>query len=107
MISSFVKKKGKKADQMLRAEEQVPDWIMQGMEAVEKAPSALNAQPVEFQGRMESSRPMLRLKTDLKRSIWGSQSFILNWEQKSRILGTGKRSRIPIFIENKNRMDDR
>ena len=49
MISSFVKKKGKKADQMLRAEEQVPDWIMQGMEAVEKAPSALNAQPVEFQ----------------------------------------------------------
>ena len=49
MISSFVKEKRKKADQMLRAEEQVPDWIMQGMEAVRRAPSALNAQPVEFQ----------------------------------------------------------
>ena len=48
MISSFVKKKGKKADQMLKTEEKIPDWIMQGMEAVEKAPSALNAQPVEF-----------------------------------------------------------
>ena len=48
LISSFVKKKGKKAEQMLKADEKVPDWIMKGMEAVVKAPSAMNRQPVEF-----------------------------------------------------------
>lgn len=48
MISSFVKKKGKRAEQMLKTDDNIPDWIIQGMEMVEKAPSALNAQPVEF-----------------------------------------------------------
>lgn len=48
MISSFVKKKGKRAEQMLKTDDDIPDWIIQGMEMVEKAPSALNAQPVEF-----------------------------------------------------------
>lgn len=33
---------------MLKADEKVPDWIMKGMEAVVKAPSAMNRQPVEF-----------------------------------------------------------
>lgn len=74
MISSFVKKKGKKADQMLKTEEKIPDWIMQGMEAVEKAPSALNAQPVEFRWKDGKFTAHVRSKMDLKRLIWGSQS---------------------------------
>lgn len=48
VISSFAKRKRKKAVDMLQSDEQVPDWILEGLEAVEKAPSAMNKQPVEF-----------------------------------------------------------
>jgi hypothetical protein len=38
----------KSIEQMYTAEGDVPDWFLQGMRAVQKAPSAVNLQPVLF-----------------------------------------------------------
>jgi len=44
-------RKTKTAEQMYNAEGPVPEWFMSGMEAVQKAPSAVNRQPVTFSYR--------------------------------------------------------
>lgn len=41
-------RKVKPKEEMFTSDEQVPSWFLQGMEAVQKAPSALNKQPVMF-----------------------------------------------------------
>ena len=41
-------RKPKTAEQMMSADAPVPDWFLAGMRAVEKAPSAVNRQPVLF-----------------------------------------------------------
>lgn len=62
MISSFVKKKGKKAADMLKADETAPEWILKGLEAVEKAPSAMNGQPVKFLWKNETLKAHVEVK---------------------------------------------
>lgn len=83
MISSFVKKKGKTAEQMLKADEKVPDWIMEGMEAVVKAPSAMNGQPVEFVWQDGKLRACVEVKNGFEEIDMGIAK--LHFE-----LGTGK-----------------
>ncbi len=41
-------RKSKTAEQMYTSDAPVPDWFLSGMEAVRKAPSAVNRQPVMF-----------------------------------------------------------
>lgn len=83
MISSFVKKKGKTAEQMLKSDEKVPDWVMEGMEAVAKAPSALNAQPVQFQWQNGKLSACVEVKNGFEEMDMGIAK--LHFE-----LGTGK-----------------
>jgi len=47
-IRGITHRKTKRAEDMMAATGDVPDWFMAGMRAVEKAPSAVNAQPVRF-----------------------------------------------------------
>ena len=47
-IRGVTHRKTKRAEDMMSAAGDVPDWFMAGMRAVEKAPSAVNAQPVRF-----------------------------------------------------------
>lgn len=83
MISSFVKKKGKKASDMLKADEKAPDWILEGLEAVEKAPSAMNSQPVEFLWQDEILKAHVEVKNGFEEMDLGIAK--LHFE-----LGTGK-----------------
>jgi nitroreductase len=48
MIRNMTHRKTKSAEEMYTADSPVPDWFTQGMKAVEKAPSAVNRQPVLF-----------------------------------------------------------
>ena len=48
LIYGVTHRKTKTAEQMMSADAPVPDWFMAGMEAVQKAPSAVNRQPVLF-----------------------------------------------------------
>lgn len=48
MVHQMVAGKSKSVEQLLRSEEKVPDWIIEGVRAVQKAPSAANRQPVRF-----------------------------------------------------------
>jgi len=48
LIYGVTHRKTKTAEQMMSADTPVPDWFMAGMEAVRKAPSAVNRQPVMF-----------------------------------------------------------
>ena len=47
-IRGLVHRKTKTAEAMSTSDGPVPDWFMRGMKAVEKAPSAVNRQPVMF-----------------------------------------------------------
>lgn len=49
MVHQMVAGKSKSVDQLLRSEETIPEVILNGMRAVQKAPSAANRQPVRFQ----------------------------------------------------------
>ena len=49
MIRSIVHRKTKSIEEMLNATGPVPDWVYDGMRAVQKAPSAVNGQPVHFE----------------------------------------------------------
>ncbi|MCL2818393.1 MAG: nitroreductase [Actinomycetia bacterium] len=42
------RRKSKTIEEMMVSDEAVPDWFISGMEAVQKAPSAINRQPVTF-----------------------------------------------------------
>ena len=48
LLSKVSKRRSKTVDEMLTFEGEVPGWVLEGMQAVVKAPSALNAQPVRF-----------------------------------------------------------
>ena len=49
LIHGITHRKTKKAEEMVASNDPLtPDWFMQGMRAVQKAPSALNRQPVMF-----------------------------------------------------------
>lgn len=48
-IYKMVHRKSKSIEQLYTSEGTVPDWFIQGMKAVQKAPSAMNQQPVQFQ----------------------------------------------------------
>ncbi len=48
LISKLAHRKTKSIEELSETEGVVPDWFIAGMEAVQKAPSAVNAQPVLF-----------------------------------------------------------
>jgi len=48
LIYSITHRKSKRSEEMLESDSPVPDWFMRGMEAVQKAPSAIHRQPVIF-----------------------------------------------------------
>lgn len=48
LIHRIIHRKAKAAEQMFKADGQVPEWFMAGVRAVQKAPSAVNRQPVIF-----------------------------------------------------------
>jgi len=48
LIYGVTHRKTKTIDQMIDIDAPAPDWFMRGMEAVQKAPSAVNKQPVTF-----------------------------------------------------------
>ena len=47
-INSLTHRKTKPIEEMIEASTSVPEWFMNGMRAVQKAPSAVNRQPVIF-----------------------------------------------------------
>ena len=48
LISKATHRKTKTIEEMMKSEGEVPEWFQNGMKAVQKAPSAVNAQPVVF-----------------------------------------------------------
>ncbi len=48
LISRATHRKTKETGEMMKAEGEVPEWFLEGMRAVQKAPSAMNVQPVTF-----------------------------------------------------------
>ena len=48
MVHQMVARKSKTIGEMLVSDVKVPTWLMEGMVAVQKAPSAVNHQPVRF-----------------------------------------------------------
>ncbi len=48
LIAKATHRKSKAIGEMMKAEGEVPEWFLAGMSAVQKAPSAVNAQPVTF-----------------------------------------------------------
>lgn len=48
LISQAVHRKSKKIEELYESNEKVPQWFITGMEAVQKAPSERNIQPVMF-----------------------------------------------------------
>lgn len=48
LIRGIAHRKTKSAGEMLESDGPAPDWFMRGMAAAEKAPSAMNRQPVRF-----------------------------------------------------------
>lgn len=48
LIRGLVHRKTKTAAEMMASDGPAPDWFMAGMQAVQKAPSAVNRQPVTF-----------------------------------------------------------
>jgi hypothetical protein len=48
LISKLTHRNTKAIEEMMKAEGEVPEWFLDGMRAVQKAPSAVNAQPVIF-----------------------------------------------------------
>jgi hypothetical protein len=48
LIYGITHRKSKRPEEMLESDSPVPDWFMRGMEAVQKAPSAIHRQPVMF-----------------------------------------------------------
>lgn len=48
MVYSIIRRKTKLIQEMLTSDMKNPAWILHGMEAVQKAPSAINQQPVRF-----------------------------------------------------------
>ena len=48
LISRVTHRKTKSISEMMRVEGEAPEWFLEGMRAVQKAPSAVNAQPVMF-----------------------------------------------------------
>ncbi|MBC3803216.1 hypothetical protein GH808_01990 [Acetobacterium fimetarium] len=47
-ICSIMHRKTKKTEEMLKSDIEIPEWILDGMKAVQRAPSAVNQQPVQF-----------------------------------------------------------
>lgn len=50
-VRSMIRMSAKKPEEMIAGDKEIPEWIMQGMEAVVKAPSAVNRQKPRFQYR--------------------------------------------------------
>jgi hypothetical protein len=48
LIRNLTHRKVKTVEEMFTSDNSVPDWFMEGMKAVQKAPSAVNRQPVAF-----------------------------------------------------------
>lgn len=48
MVRKMIHRSSKTIEEMLTSDKDVPSWITTGMEAVQKAPSAVNKQPVKF-----------------------------------------------------------
>ena len=48
LIHGLTHRKTKKIEQMYTSDDPVPDWFLAGMAAVQKAPSAVNRQPIMF-----------------------------------------------------------
>lgn len=48
IVSSVMHRKTKKIEEMLKSDIEIPDWMLAGMKAVQRAPSAINQQPVQF-----------------------------------------------------------
>lgn len=51
LVRNVIRRKTKTIEVMLKALEEVPQWVNEGMRAVQKAPSAVNGQPVHFEYR--------------------------------------------------------
>lgn len=48
IIAKMARGKSKAVNEMYESDEVIPDWFKAGMEAVQKAPSAMNKQPAKF-----------------------------------------------------------
>lgn len=48
LVSSMMHRKSKTMDELLRSDCEVPEWMKNGMQAVMRAPSGLNLQPIAF-----------------------------------------------------------
>ena len=48
IIRSAIHRSTKKIDELITSDVKLPEWIIECMEAVQKAPSAINKQPVKF-----------------------------------------------------------
>jgi nitroreductase len=48
MVYSIIRRKTKSISELLTSDAENPSWLIRGMEAVQKAPSAVNMQPVRF-----------------------------------------------------------
>jgi nitroreductase len=49
LIHSITHRRSKKIEDMLRSDDEVPEWVTHGMKAVQRAPSAVNRQPAMFE----------------------------------------------------------
>ncbi|MBC3889776.1 hypothetical protein GH810_15845 [Acetobacterium paludosum] len=47
-ISSFMHIKTKKIDDMLKSDSEKSEWLLDGMKAMQRTPSAINQQPDQF-----------------------------------------------------------
>jgi len=48
LIAKVIHRKTKSVDELYEADGEVPEWFLKGMQAVQRAPSAVNKQPVTF-----------------------------------------------------------
>ena len=67
LIRGITHRKTKAAKEMFAGNGPVPDWFMDGMKAVEKAPSAMNRQPVMFSYNAGKVSAWVKAKDDSAR----------------------------------------
>ena len=64
LVYSLTHRKTKTIEEMMEADAPVPGWFMQGMNAVQKAPSAVNRQPIMFSYLEGKTRAGIKNRND-------------------------------------------
>ena len=64
LIYNFIHRKTRSIEEMYIADTDVPDWFIAAMEAVKRAPSAINRQPVKFSYKEERVSAWVERKPD-------------------------------------------